>query len=678
MTQTATYSHGTTQARHAPTSWKKAAQFVIVLALAGVAWKPIPPPVALAERIRITRVDTSGFPKVVVQFVARDPAGIPLRELQRGSLRISENGREMPIEALGRAECGLRLVFLVDVGDGVLNTGVRLDEVFRIARRHMLEFAIGRPWMDVNLDEVAILAQEGVATRQVMGFSGSPASIEAALSAYLPPTDAAFARAPAYGDFSREGLSEALDLIEFSPDDLGRNAQILLFTPGARADLAPIARRALELDIPIHVHLSRTTETRYWEEALQPLAAVTHGRYSTEVEEEDLGSLFLSAAQERSQYRLTYRSTSGELGTRHVVLETPGLSSQIQAATDYEVSLEAPTLDLQPDREEIVREGRRGPGGWEGEPSFMVVPFHVDWPDGYARRIVVAQLLVDRLPIDEGQIQGDSGSFTWDVRSYTAWTTTPVILQAEIQDELGMRAASPPLTIGIRYRPVSFFPGGERWMLYGALALSGLALVASVTLVAGRKRWVPAFHEAEERLIDFVERVTGRRAAPLARARLQPLQGFDPPLPASFELYGTTAIGRSRRHADLLFHLDDENSPISRLHCTLLDEDDHFRIRDEASSNGTFLNGERLAELEPRVLSDGDIIDLAPLERGGLRLRFMSAGSPQLAELDHEDLRITRPRSKGAISRPEVPEPAQRFGSQELTTPPSGSRSADG
>ncbi|OGO16562.1 MAG: hypothetical protein A2Z14_04300 [Chloroflexi bacterium RBG_16_48_8] len=120
---------------------------------------------------------------------------------------------------------------------------------------------------------------------------------------------------------------------------------------------------------------------------------------------------------------------------------------------------------------------------------------------------------------------------------------------------------------------------------------------------------------------------------------------FDEPPSKSFEIYGTTAIGRSRRHADLLFHLGEEDSPISRLHCTLLDEDDHFSIRDEDSSNGTSVNGKKLTPLQPVRLHDGDIVDIAPLERGGLRLMF------QLARLDGEErqqeqeVRMTRPRN---------------------------------
>ena len=133
----------------------------------------------------------------------------------------------------------------------------------------------------------------------------------------------------------------------------------------------------------------------------------------------------------------------------------------------------------------------------------------------------------------------------------------------------------------------------------------------------------------------------------VARAYLVPLEGFDRLPSKPYEIYGTTAIGRSRRHADLLFHIGDEDSAISRLHCTILDEDDHFAIRDEDSTNGTLVNDEMLVPLESLMLQDGDVIDIAPLERGGLRFLFQLVGlDGEIPEIE-DDVRRTKPRRKG-------------------------------
>ncbi|HUM71160.1 MAG TPA: FHA domain-containing protein, partial [Chloroflexota bacterium] len=108
------------------------------------------------------------------------------------------------------------------------------------------------------------------------------------------------------------------------------------------------------------------------------------------------------------------------------------------------------------------------------------------------------------------------------------------------------------------------------------------------------------------------------------RAYLTVLEG-DVSVGKKLEIYGTTTIGRAKQDAELLFQQHDDTSPISRRHCTIIDEEDHFMIRDEDSANGTFLNGVRLESMAPRELQDGDEIELARVERGGVKLQFDSA-----------------------------------------------------
>jgi pSer/pThr/pTyr-binding forkhead associated (FHA) protein len=121
----------------------------------------------------------------------------------------------------------------------------------------------------------------------------------------------------------------------------------------------------------------------------------------------------------------------------------------------------------------------------------------------------------------------------------------------------------------------------------------------------------------------------------------------------TLEIYGDTPIGRSRQNAELLFQYDNENSPLSRLHCTILDEEDHFKIRDEDSANGTYLNGVRLKPLVPEDLEDGDEIELARVERGGVHLQFL------VARYDENDdngfTRSTQPTRRPAANGDDAP-----------------------
>ncbi len=86
------------------------------------------------------------------------------------------------------------------------------------------------------------------------------------------------------------------------------------------------------------------------------------------------------------------------------------------------------------------------------------------------------------------------------------------------------------------------------------------------------------------------------------RAFLVVLSG--PDTGATLELEDLTVIGRS---SDATLSLDQEG--ISRIHCKLLKYNGGVELRDAGSTNGTFVNGERVEKCR---LQDGDKIQLAP------------------------------------------------------------------
>jgi len=384
---------------------------------------------------------------------------------------------------------------------------------------------------------------------------------------------------------------------------------------------------------------------KYWDEALRPLAEVTGGQFFETYESPDVEPLFELLDSQRTQYLITYQTSLMTSEPRDVILEAAG---GVKVTTEYsyevlppEVQVTAPSEDMV-SREAINEED----SPVNAEPAFMVVSAKVSFPDGMSRDLQGARLLVDGVAVGQGTVINNQAEITWDIRSYQSEGWTPASFVVEVVDEFGLVGKSAPQSIAIRYvpPPPADFTPDENILLYitGGVAIVSLGL--ALFLFFNRSRVGAAFQDAREGIVDFVERVTGRRTAMVARAYLVPLEGFDEPPSKSYEVYGTTAIGRSRRHADLLFHIGEEDSPISRLHCTLLDEDDHFSIRDEDSSNGTFVNGEILTALQPIRLQDGDILDIAPLERGGLRFMFQLARLDG-EERDHEkDIRITRPK----------------------------------
>ncbi len=90
---------------------------------------------------------------------------------------------------------------------------------------------------------------------------------------------------------------------------------------------------------------------------------------------------------------------------------------------------------------------------------------------------------------------------------------------------------------------------------------------------------------------------------------------------------GVNSIGR---HDDCVIRI--RSSQVSRRHCEVFEADGSLIVRDLGSSNGTYVNGDRIEA--PRVLHPGDALTI-----GGVTLRVDSleagaAGPPDTAEID--------------------------------------------
>jgi pSer/pThr/pTyr-binding forkhead associated (FHA) protein len=90
-------------------------------------------------------------------------------------------------------------------------------------------------------------------------------------------------------------------------------------------------------------------------------------------------------------------------------------------------------------------------------------------------------------------------------------------------------------------------------------------------------------------------------------------------LPATMPLTAVEVrLGRAAAHADVIFAAD---PTVSRLHATMVREGNSYRLFDEQSTSGTFVNGQP-APSYGALLIDGDEVHL-----GEVHLRFrMSEG----------------------------------------------------
>jgi pSer/pThr/pTyr-binding forkhead associated (FHA) protein len=63
---------------------------------------------------------------------------------------------------------------------------------------------------------------------------------------------------------------------------------------------------------------------------------------------------------------------------------------------------------------------------------------------------------------------------------------------------------------------------------------------------------------------------------------------------------------------------------VSRIHCSLICDDDGLRVKDLGSSNGTFVNGLRITEA---VLNAGDVVQIGPVKFVVQLISSQTAGS---------------------------------------------------
>ena len=110
--------------------------------------------------------------------------------------------------------------------------------------------------------------------------------------------------------------------------------------------------------------------------------------------------------------------------------------------------------------------------------------------------------------------------------------------------------------------------------------------------------WKEGKTETENKTKTGTETETVRRLIPLANGNLPEIA----PAPGE-EL----VIGRGREESD--YRLD--NTQISRVHATIRRSGDRLLLVDQGSTNGTFINANRLLESEVRTLAPGDVVSFA-------------------------------------------------------------------
>jgi hypothetical protein len=568
-------------------------------------------------------LDSSGFPQIRVYLGLADALGGRPAGLAAADLSLKEDDTPARDVMIAGEQTGLRLVAVIDPGLDMLYALPEGDTRIERMRRTMADWLDGLP--QSGIDDLTLITPEGTP----VSHTTDPSVFLGGLSAYTP-------QFPAIRSLDSM-LVDALGAVSDPMPRPGMRAFVLVFSASKLSQRENIGQglcpRAAELHAPVYGIWSARMElsTKADMDALAALASACGG-YSVALEDSaGPATLLAMIANQRTQYRLDYRSAAAAAGQHALAVSVSGAGFQAESAPlQFSLDVQPPKvawLDL-PQR--LVRAG-----SGVSQPAADYLPGGVDlkaevtFPDGHPRRIVSMQLFADNQLAAECT-QSPCTGVHWDLRGYTQ--NTAVSLRLAVRDELGLEGQTAATKVDlVIQRP----PLGEVFRVRYALPLSiilalaaagGLLLAAVANLRRSRaaddpgaflfppgRRAPPLRWTGWKGLWENIRGI-GRSEAAEAEtyAILEPLEGGGKPLAVAAD---DVVLGRDARAAGLVL-VDPSVSPA---HARIARMGDGLPwVFDLGSAAGSWINFEEIPP-EGAPLKDGDRLNLG---RAAFRVRL--------------------------------------------------------
>jgi hypothetical protein len=604
--------------------------------------------------IRIAGLDASDFPTIVLEIEALDGENNRIGDL--GGMALSEDGQAVAGFEQQAHDIGVDLFFVIDAN----STFEDRDEAGGPSRQEKVRDSIIRyaeRFMDpTQLDRVTIIVPEGISGR----FLDRPGLMFAnevinAINFYQPDAvnDVALGRL----------LMMAADEAERTTAE-GRHQAIVVFSDAANLvdypEIDTFLGRAQEQGVTLHTAILGSRADANEIDQATRLAGPTGGDTVHMPEPAATDALYDKIQARGMLTEVTYRSRLNSSGAHTISADLDGA----RAETTVDLAIEPAQVRLAVDNSRPIR--RVAPDSETPleliEPTKQPLVAQVEWPDKHPRAVETASLLVDGVehPLQGSVLSADGIlTFDWDISSLEGGEYA---LQVQVVDELGLVSASPPLPLTIEVQrpaaaaveaptaviaptvapPTPAAATGENKLTDNLIALGvGIALIlAALIIVVGiillwrSRQQVPAAAPVQSpapprqvpliRVPAPVESDPGFTqiempafAAKNVGAYLEVLENA--PEHAGFIPLGGNNImlGRDPRRVAIAF----KDRSVSRMHARILESHGTYRIYDEGSASGTYVNYERVS-LAPRTLEDKDQIHF-----GRVHLRFHLASS---------------------------------------------------
>lgn len=612
----------------------------------------------IPARIDIIGIDFAAYPQVDVRIRVVDRNNEPVTALNAGYVQISEDGIPQTLTEFSEiaplnssTDGGLYLHFVID-------TGWNMRDSLRWERtQNAISTFVSTEMSDQDLVEITVLERGG--SRQILPPTSDASKIQQAMDDYRLPSSDPDYRTPI------SSINDWIAGIESNEASRERAKLIILLTanfyggPDGSHTYIPrqevreeVADKAKAAGIPIYTFLVGA-ENGF---SIYPTAiAERSGGQAFRVRTvADLTFPYSVIERYRHYYQISYRSQGSLSGTRQVTVTTGSLSPAIGS---YDIQLQPPsvTIEAPEDGKTILRSSASfvPEEQWSSiQPITETVRVSVSFPDKYPRHATVTLLVND----DPSGIQTITGTaqleYSWNLLAEQAPGETEYTLAVDVLDELNLPATVeiqnrvnltiPPDPTTTQPPPPTPEPTGtpeekedeEEDKASSSLTWVILTIVATliVVLVITATMFFPKSPDSRrttsEAIIRFTSEILGIiNPNKKPRAHLKVLAGDTHLVGDMLAILGEVTLGTDDNLSDYVFQSDKVNAKVSRQHCMLTGD---FDLIDLGSKNGTFLKRnnnpssyEKLTPEKATRLNHGDIIDLAPLSEGGVRLQFI-------------------------------------------------------
>ncbi len=566
---------------------------------------------AASPYIAISGSAVSSPPLIDLYVYAADEQGNPL-DLAQQTLTVKHNGVPMgPAELTGSHKTGTFTIFLIDIPPGVAAQLPAIQDAIK-------QFA-SAPTMEENTDAIAVYQVGETAASQLMAPDTFYNSVHNLFTTPLEPELGATALVDSLGD-----LLTQVDTLKPRPD---MSPAVVVMTDGtdvisSQFDENEIGAQAAQLGIPIHTiwltneNLSPASQ-QFGQAYLAQVAAESRGLTAQLQNAAEVTAVWNRIASFREQPVVSYPVDGLTGGDYDVALSLDG-SLTVRSETTVTVPGNLPmiVINLPQESRELFLP--------DLEPRKLRFNTSLSWLDGEEREIVAAQFLVNGLAYDIPAA---------DVTQFEVELTNLLYgenrVRMAVLDAQGLRVTSPEIqllvTEGDEAIPAELEPGGGLGAVLGRILLLVLAIggLGAALFFAWRQGWFSGLATAVPRGPSHPRPSVGEPETDAGYedpyqpmqvlARLEVLEAVTD-TPAEFALGRTVVkIGRSPAQSNIAF---EEDLTVSRLHASLHLEGRRYRIFDERSSSGVWVNDQQVPEYGIQLM-DGDEIHL-----GAVHLRY--------------------------------------------------------